>query len=116
MSRQASGLKAWIIQRVTAVYLALFIFYLITLYLIDPPVGYQGLRRWLANDWVSLSTAVFFVALLLHSWIGVRDILIDYIKPLGLRVALLSLVALVLLASGLWAMQILMMVQLVQIN
>ena len=33
---------------------------------------------------MSLATAVFFVALLAHSWVGVRDVIMDYVHPVAL--------------------------------
>jgi succinate dehydrogenase / fumarate reductase membrane anchor subunit len=44
---------------------------------------------------------------LLHAWVGMRDILMDYIKPTGLRLALEVLVILVLVGCAGWAVQIL---------
>jgi succinate dehydrogenase / fumarate reductase membrane anchor subunit len=46
--------------------------------------------------------------LLLHAWIGVRDILIDYAHPLWLRVTAYSLVIIFLLGCGAWAGRILL--------
>ena len=31
---------------------------------------------------------LFFAALLYHAWVGMRDILMDYVKPTGIRLAL----------------------------
>jgi succinate dehydrogenase, hydrophobic membrane anchor protein len=54
---------------------------------------------------------LFALALLLHAWIGVRDVILDYVKPPALRLALLAAVALFLLANGLWLAGILMEVR-----
>lgn len=109
MSRKASGLKAWAIQRLTAVYLALFFLYLVLKLMFGAPADYAAWRSWLADPVVSIATLVFFAALLLHAWIGVRDILIDYVWHTAARVGLLALVALVLVGSGLWAAQVLIL-------
>jgi succinate dehydrogenase / fumarate reductase membrane anchor subunit len=37
--------------------------------------------------------------------VGIRDVLIDYVHPLGIRVLLLSLFAIGFIASGLWVVQ-----------
>jgi succinate dehydrogenase / fumarate reductase membrane anchor subunit len=55
--------------------------------------------------WLSLS--LFSLAVMLHAWVGVRDILMDYIKPTGLRLALEVLFLLALAYYTIWAMQIL---------
>lgn len=105
MSRQASGLKAWVVQRASAVYLALFIVYLLLFFALDPPADHAVLATWAANPWISAAFLLFIPLLLAHAWIGIRDVLIDYVHPTGARVILLTLFALVLLGSGLWAMK-----------
>ncbi|MEY6432842.1 succinate dehydrogenase, hydrophobic membrane anchor protein [Thioalkalicoccus limnaeus] len=105
MSRQASGLKAWLVQRITAIYLGLFCSYLVLHFAIAAPADYAAWRAWVAQPLVSLGWLLFIPVLLAHAWVGLRDVLMDYVKPIGLRVALLSLTALVFLASGLWAVR-----------
>jgi succinate dehydrogenase / fumarate reductase membrane anchor subunit len=111
MSRHASGLKAWVVQRVTAVYLALFGVYLTLSFLLVPPADHTALVAWVTRPWVSLALLVFVPVILMHAWVGIRDVFMDYLKPIGLRVAALSLVGLVFLASGLWAVQAIIVAQ-----
>jgi succinate dehydrogenase / fumarate reductase membrane anchor subunit len=96
-------LKAWVLQRITAVYIGLFVLVLLGHLLAGPPADYQAWRAWVARPWVSIGLLLFTVALLLHAWIGIRDVLIDYVKPLVLRLSLLSLFGIAFVASGLWA-------------
>ena len=42
-----------------------------------------------------------------HVWVGIRDIWMDYIKSVGLRLTLQSLTILWLLACAAWTVQIL---------
>jgi succinate dehydrogenase / fumarate reductase membrane anchor subunit len=56
---------------------------------------------------MKLATFVFLVSLFLHAWIGMRDILMDYIKPTGVRLGLQVVVVLALVAYAGWALQIL---------
>lgn len=102
MSRQASGLNAWVIQRVTAVYLGLFCAYLLIHFVFNAPADYEALRDWVARPLVSGGLLLFIPLLLAHAWVGTRDVLMDYVHPLGIRVVLLSLFALLFIASGLW--------------
>lgn len=111
MSRRASGLKAWLVQRVSAIYLALFGLYLVLHFVVAPPPDHAALAGWIAAPWVALGLLLFIPLLLAHAWVGMRDVLIDYVKPTGLRIALLSALALMLLASGLWALQALILIQ-----
>ncbi|MEA3277663.1 MAG: succinate dehydrogenase, hydrophobic membrane anchor protein [Pseudomonadota bacterium] len=109
MSRKASGLKAWVVQRATAIYLALFSLYLVLHFLFAPPADYEAWRGWVTRPWVSLGLLIFVPSLLAHAWVGIRDVLLDYVRPIGLRVTILTLFAFVFIASGLWALQALML-------
>lgn len=105
MSRRASGLKAWVIQRITAIYIGLFSLVLLGHFVFNPPADHAAWQAWVASPAVALGLLVYVVTLIAHAWVGVRDVLIDYVKPIGLRVGLLSLFALTFLASALWAIQ-----------
>ena len=111
MSRTASGLRAWLLQRVTAVYIGLFSLYLVGRLLLAPPADWNAWRDLYRQDLMGLATLLFAVAVLLHAWVGIRDVLIDYVKPFGLRLLMLVLVASGLLACGLWVLEILMRVR-----
>lgn len=105
MSRQASGLMAWIIQRATSVYLALFLTYLLLRLTFAPPADHAELVAWVNQPLVGLGLILFIPLLLAHAWVGIRDVLIDYVHPLWPRVGLLALFAFILIASGLWALK-----------
>jgi succinate dehydrogenase / fumarate reductase membrane anchor subunit len=111
MSRQASGLRAWVLQRITAMYIGLFGMLALGVFLFAPPENFAAWRGLLATPLVSILVALFFAALLLHAWVGIRDVLIDYVHPLGARVTLLSLFAIGLVGCGLWAAQVLFLVR-----
>jgi succinate dehydrogenase / fumarate reductase membrane anchor subunit len=113
VSRRASGLKAWAVQRFTSVYLALFGVYLLLQFLFWPPADYAAWRGWVSQSWINLGLMLFVPALLAHAWVGTRDVLLDYVKPTGTRVGLLALVAFVFVASGLWALQALILARIV---
>jgi succinate dehydrogenase / fumarate reductase, membrane anchor subunit len=54
-----------------------------------------------------VATLLFAVSLAWHAWVGVRDILMDYIKPDGLRFVL-QVFTLIVIAGYLgWTVQIL---------
>ena len=42
-----------------------------------------------------------------HAWVGVRDIWMDYIKPVGIRLALQIFTILWLLGCGIWVIDVL---------
>ncbi len=106
MSRHA-GLQAWMLQRLSALYLAAYIIYLLLHCARQSSADYQAWQTWVATPAVGISAALFFLALLLHAWVGLRDILMDYVHPLAMRLSLTALLLLGLTACGLWALRIL---------
>ena len=108
MRKTVTGLRAWMVQRLSAVYVLSFIVFLLFHFLLDPPPSYQAWHDWISNSGVSIAAAVFFAALLLHTWGGVRDVIMDYVHPLGLRVSVLALLACGLLAGAVWVLRVLL--------
>lgn len=96
-------------QRISAVYLAGFLVYLLVHFYRQPDPGYQAWREWLTQPLVSVCFAGFILALLVHGWVGLRDVVLDYIHHLGLRLTVLTLIAFVLLGSGFQAMRVLVL-------
>jgi succinate dehydrogenase / fumarate reductase membrane anchor subunit len=109
MSWRASGLRAWLLQRVSAVYLAIYFIYVAVVLLVAPPQNYLQLTSWMSGLPMALATAVFFLALLAHAWVGMRDVVIDYIRPFAVRLTVLIFLAGSLLALGLWALRVVLM-------
>jgi len=101
------GVGDWLMQRVTAVVMALYTLLFVALLLARPVEGYAAWRALFAPEWMKLASLLFALALLLHAWVGVRDILMDYVKPTILRLALQSAAILALVAYAAWAVQIL---------
>ena len=79
VSRAAQGLRAWLLQRITAVYLAIYIVVTVVYLLSREMVDFSTWHNWLASPWMGVATTLFTLALLLHVWVGIRDVLIDYV-------------------------------------
>jgi succinate dehydrogenase / fumarate reductase, membrane anchor subunit len=101
------GLGDWLLQRITAVVMAGYTLFVIGCLVAGRPASYADLKAMAANGLFRIATMLFFVALLYHAWVGMRDIFMDYVKPTGLRLALLALVGLVLVAYLIWSAAIL---------
>ncbi len=106
MSRRASGFRAWVLQRITALYLVLLFPYLMWHFLLTPPADVYAWRNWIAQPIISIALSLGLLSILLHAWVGVRDIFVDYVKPLWLRLTLLAVTAFGLLACGMWGTQL----------
>ncbi len=101
------GLTAWLMQRLTAVVMVAYTLLIAGIVLWCPPAGYADWKGLFSGTFVRLATMLFFLALLYHAWVGVRDIIMDYIKPTGLRLALQALVGTALVFYLVWSVSIL---------
>lgn len=101
------GLMDWLVQRLSAVVMALYTLLLLAIVLWNGGVDYALWRDLFAHGGFKLASFLFMVALLYHAWIGARDILMDYIKPAGIRLLLETVTVVLLFAYLGWTMQIL---------
>jgi succinate dehydrogenase / fumarate reductase membrane anchor subunit len=110
MTFRASGMRAWLLQRLSSVYMAAFIVAVLLWYAMSDAITYTAWRELLANPLIAVAVALFFCSLLIHAWIGMRDVLIDYMPIMGLRLVILLGIAVFLLAMGIWVAFILISV------
>ena len=101
------GLRDWLAQRITAVIMAVYSVIAVFVLILIEPITYVVWRDLFDQGWMRVATLLFAVSLVWHAWVGVRDILMDYIKPDGLRLGL-QVGTLLVIASYLgWSIQIL---------
>ncbi|MDR1662274.1 MAG: succinate dehydrogenase, hydrophobic membrane anchor protein [Azoarcus sp.] len=101
------GLKDWLAQRVTAIYMALFTLVFAVRVLCLPEFELFAWQDLFSSPLVRFFGFIFILSLIYHAWIGVRDIWMDYVKPAGLRLALHVATLLLLVGYTGWAVHIL---------
>ena len=101
------GMRDWLSQRATAVVMALFTLILLVQLVLPGPLGYDRWAGIFSAQWMKLLTLVVVLALSWHAWVGVRDIWMDYVKPVGVRLGLQVLTIVWLLGNAAWAVQVL---------
>ncbi len=103
------GLRPWLLQRISALIIAVYLVYVVLTLVWHGGFGYQAWRDWLYAPYNSLFIGLFMLALLFHAWIGMRDVVLDYIHNVLLRLLVFTLIVSTLLLSGLWALRILLL-------
>jgi succinate dehydrogenase / fumarate reductase, membrane anchor subunit len=101
------GMRDWLSQRVTATLMVLFTVIVIVQVLMPGPMGYDKWAGIFSSQWMKVLTFVVIVSLLIHVWVGLRDIWMDYIKPVGLRLVLQVATIVWLVGCSGWAVQVL---------
>lgn len=101
-----SGLQDWLIQRVSAIVLAIYTICLLAYILYQPYFYYQDWLSLFKTDWMRYATFVTLLSLIAHAWVGVWTITTDYLKPVVLRFIAQVAFILVLLGCLIWGIRI----------
>ena len=81
-ARARRGTEIWLLQRASALLMAVCLPLLLAYVLLQGPHDYWTWRALFAPLPAKLAVLLFVAALLVHGWIGLREILIDYLNPL----------------------------------
>lgn len=104
-----TGTGTWLVQRASAVLLALALPGLAFYFLTALPLDFAGWQALFAPLWLRVLLLLTAAALALHAWVGMRDIFMDYVRSTGARLVLYLAVILTLagcvawLAATLWS-------------
>ena len=102
------GLRDWLAQRITAALMALFtLLVLVQVIFTRGEIGYDLWAGIFHPQWMRALTFTVILALTYHVWVGMRDIWMDYIKPVGVRLGLQIFTMVWLLSCMGWAVQVL---------
>ena len=101
------GLAEWLLQRLTAIVMVLYTVGLGASLLAAAPASYADWRALFSGSFMRLATMFFVAALLYHAWVGMRDVWMDYVKSVALRLVLQVLTMVWLVACLGWSIQVL---------
>jgi succinate dehydrogenase / fumarate reductase membrane anchor subunit len=101
------GLRDWLVQRVTALVMAIYALAIVAQLLLQPAFGYDTWSELFSGNLMRTFSLLFLLSLFYHAWIGVRDIVMDYVKPASIRLVIHVLVILALILYAIWSVQIL---------
>ncbi len=101
------GLRGWLVQRISAVVMTAYTIGVGAALAAVRPADHAAWKALFGHGLMRVATLLFVVSVLLHAWVGMRDILMDYVKPTGLRLTLHVVVILVLVGYAGWAAQVL---------
>jgi succinate dehydrogenase / fumarate reductase membrane anchor subunit len=102
-----NGFQDWLLQRVTAIILAVYTMFCLGFWLLYPEHDFVAWHELFKNVFMSYGTILALLSLAVHAWIGMWTIITDYIKNPWLRFATEIVVFIVLLFDVIWGLQIL---------
>lgn len=101
------GTADWLAQRATAILMAIYTLVLLVAFIMSGDIGYESWAGLFARQWFKILTFVALASLFYHAWVGMRNVWMDYVKPVGLRVLLQVFTVAWLVGCAGWAAQIL---------
>ena len=102
-----NGLSDWILQRATAVVLVLYTLIFITNLVVVEFHGFASWKGLFESVWMKTFSIAASISLVYHAWVGIRELWMDYIKPVGIKIGLQIFSIIWLLGCGIWIVTIL---------
>lgn len=93
LSLSSKGLRDWLVQRVTAIIIAVYSFFILGFIILHPQMQYDEWQMLYSNTTVKIFSFLVLFSMLLHAWIGMWTVFTDYIKSYVVRLLIQVLVA-----------------------
>ncbi|MSP86287.1 MAG: succinate dehydrogenase, hydrophobic membrane anchor protein [Methylotenera sp.] len=103
LTKRYPGMRAWLMQRLTALLLAIYSVMALVRFLLLQPNGYEAWVDFFQPCWWRFASWLFWVSLSIHAWLGVRDVFKDYVPNAHVRSVLLKLLVVMLWLYWAWA-------------
>ncbi|WP_444678163.1 succinate dehydrogenase, hydrophobic membrane anchor protein [Halomonas sp. E19] len=102
-----SGLSDWLIQRVTAVILALYTVFIVAYLLFNPGLDYITWSNLFAQTWMRIFSLLAIISLVAHAWVGLWTVTTDYLKSTGQRIGAQVVIILAIFVFLVWGIIVL---------
>ena len=101
-----NGLADWVIQRITALVIGVYVVFLLGFFLAHPHLTYATWHSLFACTLMRVCSLLVLLCICAHAWIGLWTVFTDYIKCSRLRFTLEVLLVLALFFYVLWGASI----------
>lgn len=93
-----NGVHDFILVRATAIVLTLYIIYMVGFFALSDDLTYATWTGFFSSAFTKVFTLLALLSTLIHAWIGMWQVLTDYVKSVALRLGLQLLIVVALLA------------------
>jgi len=104
LSRKYPGFRAWLAQRFTGLIVAIYSVVLVVRLICVQPNSFETWQRVFQPWWMRVLSILFWLSLSMHAWLGIRDVLKDYVPNIAVRGVAIKVVIILLWAYLVWAM------------
>lgn len=101
------GLADWLAQRLTAVVMVLYTLLVLGIVLWHGGLDHASWQALFERNVFRIASFLFMVSLAYHAWVGMRNISMDYIKPVAIRLPVQTVFLALLVAYLGWTIGVL---------
>ncbi|HVE48611.1 MAG TPA: succinate dehydrogenase, hydrophobic membrane anchor protein [Casimicrobiaceae bacterium] len=101
------GLADWLLQRITAVVMLVYTLLALAILLWHGGIDHERFVSLFQSQILRILTFLFMVSLAYHAWVGMRNMAMDYVKPIAIRLSLQSAIVAALIAYLGWTIGVL---------
>lgn len=101
------GAADWLAQRITAVVMIVYSLLVLGVVLWHGGIDHASFVALFEGSLFRIATFLFMAALAYHAWVGMRNITMDYVKPIAIRLALQAAIVAALVAYLGWTIGVL---------
>ncbi len=101
------GLTGWLAQRLTAIVMVVYTVFLAVCLIRCAPHSQPEWKQLFSGNFIRIFTLLTLLCVYYHAWIGVRDIVMDYIKQASARLVVYVAVIAALSVYAVWSVVIL---------
>lgn len=102
-----SGVYDHLIQRLSAVIIAVYTLFLFGFVVANPDLSYGQWHGLFAATWMKVFSLATLISIFAHAWVGMWTVSTDYVKSTGLRLTYQVVMAAVLFTYLVWGIEIL---------
>ena len=92
-----NGVHDFILVRATAIVLTLYILYMVGFFALSGELTFEAWTGFFSTAFTKVFTLLALLSILIHAWIGMWQVLTDYVKPVAIRLGLQLVIVVALL-------------------
>jgi succinate dehydrogenase / fumarate reductase membrane anchor subunit len=108
LTERYPGMRAWLTQRLTGLVMAIYSIVALLRFFIIQPENYEAWVSFFQPIWWRIASLIFWLALSMHAWLGIRDVFKDYVPNYVVQRVLQNILVVLLWIYFAWALWLLL--------
>ncbi|MEM6050827.1 succinate dehydrogenase membrane anchor subunit [Erwinia sp. P7711] len=97
-----NGVHDWLLLRASAIIMTLYVLYILGFVVMSDTLTYEIWHGFFASSVTKVFTLLTLLCILVHGWVGMWQVLTDYVKSVAMRLVMQLLVIVVVLVYAIY--------------